>query len=215
MTRTWSTSGSSETELTLSTLGSILYPLQFHSHTIEVLATWNQMSCLSSSWRRMVQGMDLYPFFLPPPSVLPSTSMVGTQSWESKVCYWMVGWPQCLPSRSPVCSFGSKIWRSAVSPCLKVCLVSNEQQLFWCPTVDEDTWDFVKACSDCSQHKSSHQAPSGLLKPLPICHWRWSHISLDFVTGAYSGGLPGKWLIVKRCHFLHGMLAHNLSGHFQ
>lgn len=37
MTRTWSPSGPSETELTLSTLGSIHYPLQFHCLTSEVL----------------------------------------------------------------------------------------------------------------------------------------------------------------------------------
>lgn len=49
--------------------------------------------------------------------------------------------------------------------------------------MDEDTRNFVKACAVCSQHKSSHQAPVGLLQPLLIPHCPWSHGTLDFVTG--------------------------------
>lgn len=47
----------------------------------------------------------------------------------------------------------------------------------------EDTRKFVNACPVCIQHKPSHQAPAGLLQPLPMPHRPWSHISLDFVTG--------------------------------
>lgn len=57
------------------------------------------------------------------------------------------------------------------------------QQRFWWATLKEDTREFVNACPVCNQHKSSHQAPAGLLQPLPIPHRPWSHISLDFVTG--------------------------------
>jgi len=34
-----------------------------------------------------------------------------------------------------------------------------------------------------NRHKPSHLAPTGLLRPLPVPHRPWSHISLDFVTG--------------------------------
>lgn len=56
-------------------------------------------------------------------------------------------------------------------------------QLFWWPSMKKDTKEFIPACPTCSQHKSSQQAPPGLLQPLPVPHWPWSHISLDFVTG--------------------------------
>uniref|UniRef100_A0A4W6C473 Integrase catalytic domain-containing protein n=1 Tax=Lates calcarifer TaxID=8187 RepID=A0A4W6C473_LATCA len=46
-----------------------------------------------------------------------------------------------------------------------------------------DTKEFVSACSVCARNKSSHRAPAGLLRPLPIPHRPWSHIAVDFVTG--------------------------------
>ena len=46
-----------------------------------------------------------------------------------------------------------------------------------------DTQAFVNACPICAQNKSSRQAPSGLLQPLPIPRRPWSHIALDFITG--------------------------------
>lgn len=39
------------------------------------------------------------------------------------------------------------------------------------------------ACSVCAQRKVSHQAPFGLLRPLPIPGSPWSHIALNFFTG--------------------------------
>ena len=57
------------------------------------------------------------------------------------------------------------------------------QRRFWWASMDQDTREFVNACPVCNQHKVSHQAPAGLLQPLPVPHRPWSHISLDFVTG--------------------------------
>lgn len=59
-------------------------------------------------------------------------------------------------------------------------------QCFWWPSLKEDTQDFVKACPVCNRHKTSRQAPAGLLQPLPVPHRPWSHISMDFVTGLPS-----------------------------
>ena len=57
------------------------------------------------------------------------------------------------------------------------------QRTFWWPGMRGDVIEFVAACSVCAQAKSPHQAPQGLLQPLPIPHRPWSHIALDFVTG--------------------------------
>ena len=57
------------------------------------------------------------------------------------------------------------------------------RQRFWWSSMEEDTKEFIAACLVCSQNKTSRQAPSGLLHPLPIPHRPWSHISLDFVIG--------------------------------
>lgn len=49
--------------------------------------------------------------------------------------------------------------------------------------MDNDTRDFVVACTVCSGSKAYHRAPAGLLQPLPIPGRPWSYIALDFVTG--------------------------------
>ncbi|KAK7879248.1 hypothetical protein WMY93_033967 [Mugilogobius chulae] len=57
------------------------------------------------------------------------------------------------------------------------------RQKFWWPSMHKDIRSFISACSTCARSKSSHQAPSGLLNPLPTPRRPWSHIALDFVTG--------------------------------
>lgn len=61
--------------------------------------------------------------------------------------------------------------------------ISLLRRHFWWPTLDKDTREFVAACVVCARGKSLHQAPAGLLHPLPIPGRPWSHIALDFVTG--------------------------------
>ncbi|KAM3850576.1 A disintegrin and metalloproteinase with thrombospondin motifs 14-like [Diretmus argenteus] len=57
------------------------------------------------------------------------------------------------------------------------------KQHFWWPNLDQDTRGYVAACTTCARSKASHQAPAGLLRPLPVPSRPWSHIGLDFVTG--------------------------------
>ncbi|XP_016396320.1 macrophage mannose receptor 1-like [Sinocyclocheilus rhinocerous] len=57
------------------------------------------------------------------------------------------------------------------------------QRRFWWPSIKEDVKVYVEACPVCSQGKSTHQRPQGLLHPLPVPRRPWSHLSLDFVTG--------------------------------
>lgn len=54
---------------------------------------------------------------------------------------------------------------------------------FWWPKSKADIQNYVAACPECATHKSSHQRPAGLLRPLPVPHRPWSHIAVDFVTG--------------------------------
>ena len=46
-----------------------------------------------------------------------------------------------------------------------------------------DVKKFVMECASCQKNKDSHQLPSGLLHPLPIPDGKWTHISMDFITG--------------------------------
>uniref|UniRef100_A0A3B3HCI3 Gypsy retrotransposon integrase-like protein 1 n=1 Tax=Oryzias latipes TaxID=8090 RepID=A0A3B3HCI3_ORYLA len=62
-------------------------------------------------------------------------------------------------------------------------ILSQIQRRFWWPTMAADTRAFVAACTVCATNKSTHQAPAGLLQPLPIPSRPWSHIAVDFVTG--------------------------------
>ncbi len=57
------------------------------------------------------------------------------------------------------------------------------QRWFWWPSIKEDIKVYVEACPVCSQGKSTHQQPQGLLHPLTVPRRPWSHLSLDFVTG--------------------------------
>lgn len=54
---------------------------------------------------------------------------------------------------------------------------------FWWPGKEKGTWSYVAACITCAHSKASHQAPAGLLHPLPIPNRPCSHIALDLVTG--------------------------------
>uniref|UniRef100_A0A8C6NKF8 Gypsy retrotransposon integrase-like protein 1 n=1 Tax=Nothobranchius furzeri TaxID=105023 RepID=A0A8C6NKF8_NOTFU len=54
---------------------------------------------------------------------------------------------------------------------------------FWWPALAKDSREFVRACPDCAKAKASRRPPAGLLRPLPVPHRPWSHLSMDFVTG--------------------------------
>lgn len=63
------------------------------------------------------------------------------------------------------------------------CTLEVLKRRFWCPTMDNDTQEFVGACTICTQNKSHHQPTSGLLQPLPVPSRPWSYIAIDFVMG--------------------------------
>jgi transposase InsO family protein len=129
-----------------------------------------------------------------PENILPSTCVIRSVTWEveEKVKRSLTEHPapSSCPSgrlfvsaslRSQVLQWGHSS-RLACHPGVRRNLALLRQR-FWWPSMQEDTKEFVAACPTCSQCKGSHQAPPGLLQPLPIPHRPWSHVALDFVTG--------------------------------
>ncbi|KAK7887001.1 hypothetical protein WMY93_026622 [Mugilogobius chulae] len=135
----------------------------------------------------------------PDETILPPSCIIGMAKWEVEkaVQEAQVSHPTpegcpagCLfvppPVRSKVLEWGhdSKI---ACHPGFHRTL-SFIQQRFWWPSMNSDTREYVSACSVCARNKSSHRAPAGFLRPLPIPQRPWSHIAVDFVTGLPPSG---------------------------
>lgn len=100
----------------------------------------------------------------PAPSSCPSDRLYVSASLGSQVLEW---------------GHASHL---ACHPGVRRTLALLRQQFLW-PSMKKDTKEFIPACPTCSQHKSSGQAPPGLLQPLLVTHRPWSHISLDLLTG--------------------------------
>lgn len=62
-------------------------------------------------------------------------------------------------------------------------MVSLSKRSFSWPSLERDAREYFVACEVCARSKSRHQAPSGLLHPLPVPSHPWSHIAVDFVIG--------------------------------
>ena len=129
-----------------------------------------------------------------PNTILPSTCLVAPLTWEIEERVRTAlgghsGTSACPPDRlfvpAALCSDVLQWMHNSNLTCHPGITRTKDiiQRRFWWPTLEEDTREFVGACPVCSQHKVSHQAPAGLLHPLPVPHRPWSHISLDFVTG--------------------------------
>jgi hypothetical protein len=59
------------------------------------------------------------------------------------------------------------------------------RRFYWWPAMTRDIELFCNSCTPCQTAKESNQLPSGLLHTLPIPHWLWQSIGMDFV-----GSLP-------------------------
>ena len=124
-------------------------------------------------------------------TILPSACVVGAAGWEIEgVVQGDQPVPQgCPPDRlfipevvrSPVLQWAHASRIACHPRCRRT--LALLQQWFWWPSMAADTKEFVAACSVCARSKASHQAPAGLLRPLPIPHRPWSHVAVDFVTG--------------------------------
>lgn len=80
-------------------------------------------------------------------------------------------------------------------------------QLFVWPGMNKQIKFWVQSCQTCQQAKPERIKYPGLLKPLPVPHRPWQHISLDFVEGLPQSGQYNCLLIVvdrfsKYGHFI-------------
>ena len=61
-------------------------------------------------------------------------------------------------------------------------MYQDMKQYYWWRGMKNDIFEYVSKCLMCQQVKAEHQVPSGLLNPLPIPHWKWDNITMDFVS---------------------------------
>ncbi|KAF7640754.1 hypothetical protein LDENG_00016960, partial [Lucifuga dentata] len=100
----------------------------------------------------------------PPPSTCPVNRLFVPENLRSRVLHWV------------------HASRFSCHPGERRTLAALEQR-FWWPSMKADTAEFVHACPVCAHNKPSTHAPAGLLHPLTIPRYPWSHIALHFVTG--------------------------------
>ena len=74
------------------------------------------------------------------------------------------------------------------------------RQHYWWPKMKKEVAEFVSRCLTCQQVKAEHQAPTGMLQPLPIPVWKWERITMDFLIGLPKTpkGNDVVWVIVDR-----------------
>lgn len=145
-----------------------------------------------------------------PVTILPPSCVIATLTWDIKERVRIATEGQPGPSACPAnCLYVPETLRSEVlqwaHPPKFNCHPGSQRtrdfllQCFLWPILEDDTRDFVKACSISNHNKTSRQAPAGLLQPFLIPHKPWSHISLDFVTGLPSSKGNTVILTVVNC----------------
>ena len=96
-------------------------------------------------------------------------------------------------------------------------MYQDMKQSYWWQGMKKDISEYVAKCLTCQQVKAKHQVPSGLLNPLPIPHWKWDNITMDFVSNfpLTQRKHDAIWVIVdkltKSAHFLHIRLDYSMD----
>uniref|UniRef100_A0A8C7WS22 Gypsy retrotransposon integrase-like protein 1 n=1 Tax=Oryzias sinensis TaxID=183150 RepID=A0A8C7WS22_9TELE len=131
---------------------------------------------------------------IPSVPILPSSCVLAGLSWEIESAIHQALATDPDPGHGPAdrqyvpASVRSQVltWvhgsRFSCHPGFRRTLFQVKRR-FWWPSMTADTKAFVAACTICATSKSTHQAPAGLLNPLPIPSRPWTHIAIDFVTG--------------------------------
>jgi hypothetical protein len=55
--------------------------------------------------------------------------------------------------------------------------------IFHWPGLKQQVIEFIKKCPTCQLNKAEHYKYMGLLQPLPVPDFAWTHISMDFLEG--------------------------------
>ncbi|GJY23002.1 putative reverse transcriptase domain-containing protein [Tanacetum coccineum] len=56
------------------------------------------------------------------------------------------------------------------------------RDMYWWPCMKRDITTYVSKCLTCSNVKTEHQRPSGLLQQPEIPEWKWERITMNFIT---------------------------------
>ncbi|KAI3365894.1 hypothetical protein L3Q82_000868 [Scortum barcoo] len=215
----------------VSFLGFIIAPGQLHPDPSKIKAVENwptpstrkklqQFLGFANFYRRFIRNYSKFSLDTSPSepaSILPPSCIVGAASWdiETRVQEALKDHP--APNNCPKDRlFVPSNLRSLVLQWIHTSKFSCHpgirrtlfllQQRFWWPRMAQDTQEYINACSVCARGKSSHRAPAGFLKPLPIPHRPWSHIAVDFVSGLPpSQALETASLLTDHVFRLHGL----------
>jgi transposase InsO family protein len=82
------------------------------------------------------------------------------------------------------------------------------RRTFWWRRMKTDVALFVARCQVCQQVRIEHQKPGGMTRSLPDPVWKWTDITMDFVTGLRRDvrGFDAIWVVVDRltktAHFI-------------
>ncbi|KAI2644103.1 Transposon Tf2-6 polyprotein [Labeo rohita] len=129
-----------------------------------------------------------------PVAILPPEQVVAAVTWgvESRVRTVLsdatipAGCPEGLlfvheSVRTSVLQWGHSSELVCHPGATRTCMLIKQR--FWWPSVVPDARRFVLACPVCAAGKDSNRPPAGLLQPLSVPSWPWSHIAMDFITG--------------------------------
>jgi Lon protease-like protein len=84
--------------------------------------------------------------------------------------------------------------------------VARVTQFFYWPKMQEEIKRYVTSCDSCQRNKPSHQAPAGLLQPLPIPERPWLQFTFDLITHLPTSKAGYDAIVVfvdklsKQCH---------------
>lgn len=69
---------------------------------------------------------------------------------------------------------------------------------YW-PGMRKSVERYIRNCHTCKRSKTTHHAPYGVLRPLPVPHRPWTDLAMDFVTGLpESNGFDAIMVIIDR-----------------
>lgn len=91
------------------------------------------------------------------------------------------------------------------------------RQNFWWPGMKKQVVEYVTSCLTCQKAKVEHQRLAGMLQPLDVPEWKWTSISMDFITGLPKTKKKNDsiWVIVDRltksAHFLPVKTTYNVA----
>ena len=97
------------------------------------------------------------------------------------------------------------------------------KMIFHWPGMKQQVVEFLKQCPTCQINKAEHTEYPGLLQPLPVPEFAWTHISMDFVEGLPTSKNKDMILVVvdrftKYAHFIsmkHPINVHSVARAFR